>query len=374
MSLFLGAGSNVNPPQIPGSNSDLLGVYGVQIHKRQMFSQDVLSQLNLNQETKFEANTNKFSTSKNSIFDDVSNIVQDGGISTNRSNNYIVFDIQDPSQYYSKNTECIIAALPKSDKFTLSLSAEYDRPFSQALQKTASKTGAIYDAYGSTGNTLFNPFTDLPIWKGISPPKLVLDVVFIAQDDPEIEVHTPISLLYSLLTPRQDTSNSNNQFTAPIYNTQSQQIFDFLKKSVNQNVQQGQQNAANAFKAFTGTSFNFQSIASTLNSGASAIVSQYNNFTNQAFNQLIESSKQQVSLYLGNFLYFPHVIIESVSFEAANRVNIQSGLLGNDKIGYVYAEGQITVSAVLAPFITNGNLIKSQKIYNQEFNSFQIFY
>jgi len=374
---------------------DFLFNYGVQIKadsssgKDQTFFQDIMSQLNLNAESNFDSSTKFFSSQNDTLGVDSINLL---GGSGQVSNNYIVLDVQDPGQQYNYYKEFILVMQPLNDSFSLTLNSNYDRPFSQMIEKavTSAFGNSAYAAYRATGRTLFNPFAELPVWNGISAPKITIPVVLIARDDPRIEVEYPISILYSMLTPRNVISQNSNLFTAPMYYVSSSDLSNYFSSQVSSNKSTLNNVINSTIQAFNNVtsasdfSSGADSLSSSLVNAGDATASYVNNSTQSAFNLLIDSSSQSASLYLGNFLYFPQVILTSVDFTVPNRVCIRGNskfnpgslLSTNDTFAsYTYATGTVTFEAVSAPFISgNAEIVAQQYLVNQDFNSFQIFY
>lgn len=220
----------------------------------------------------------------------------------------------------------IVAALPPS--FTWNTSAHYDTPFKDAISQTinGSVVGQIAGGIASAGGlSMVTQTLTAKFWSGSESGAITLPLVFQAMTNEVDEVLKPIAQLMSLTVPRTLGGKNGSLLQAPgphfdltkaatsAYNTASNTI------SV-----AGQQTMAENASSWLGTLDTLRGKIQTLVgsspgdaantvmngivNGVSATASALDNF---ARNNIVNN----ISLQLGRFMLFDHVVITDVNYE-----------------------------------------------------------
>ena len=184
------------------------------------------------------------------------------------NNNYIVRVLQEGK---------LIAKGYVPETFQLSIQSRYGQPFGQGVATTGS-VGTAMKVLGHT--TLTSQSMTMQVWEGSEPLELSFEFEFLAESDPYIEVIKPIKDLLKLVMP---TTGD----------------FGLLKPP--------------------GPQIEWINSAKDLLSGVSAMIGA--GVTKESFQEKIggslktavDGAKGKISIFVGNFLAFDNVVIESVN-------------------------------------------------------------
>lgn len=186
----------------------------------------------------------------------------------------------------------------------IDVSANYDAPYAQGVGSVNDRLGALAQFVGMN---LTTQAMTAQIWQGGSFINFQLPFIFQAETDAETDVMQPIKDLLRLQMPRDPTGGGILEAPGP--------HVDIKKLAQNSGSQ-----LDNAIDTLTNTgvkgmlSLAKEAVSKNGLLGAASLAKdQANNAAKQVSQAIVNSIVDNISLYIGQFLYFPSVVVTDVS-------------------------------------------------------------
>jgi hypothetical protein len=206
----------------------------------------------------------------------------------------------------------IIAHLPS--EYLLNLGASYQAPFSQGPKDLHAHVGPAASAFGIQ---FANKAMTAQLWQGSNEMEFSLPLVLQLESNPNADILKPLSALYELVLPREDVAGGLLTSPGPHLD------LDLLKQSVSELSDSAADAASQLWESFGTTETNpakstqmgdadlfslstaGEAIKNTANAGNSALAA--------ASNAITAAIKYNIALMIGQFQFFPSVVITNVS-------------------------------------------------------------
>lgn len=210
------------------------------------------------------------------------------------------------------------AALPP--EFDWALGAEYDTPYREAISGLIDKAGDTASTLArgvaqSRGLSLVTQALTAKVWAGSSTGDIVLPLVFQAETDEISEVIKPVLALSSLVSPRSDVNGGLLRAPGPRMDLvkAAASVLDLgvdslLGSTPGTMVVAGQEQKTDVTTT-TDQSGVFTRMSGMLDTGISKVDESLATLNNQA----MKSVTNQISIMIGNYMFFESVVIKDVS-------------------------------------------------------------
>lgn len=242
----------------------------------------------------------------------------------------------------------IIAPLPET--FSTNTSSDYDTPFTDGIAKMLSKLPGLSEERAGLGLRMMGAATStqamtMQVWQGSAPMEFSIPMHFVLNTDSERDILTPLRQLMSLTLPSSGSFNSLSDLANLDITTGGTGGF-LVSPGPKIKLKEGVQpldvanrltgGAAGAFadssNALTGA---FNAGAAVLGTGADLARSGIDAIKNQDGDALMRGLmgldlfnlidiEDNISLRIGNFMYFPSVVITDVSSEHGVKLDAYS--------------------------------------------------
>lgn len=240
-----------------------------------------------------------------------------------------------PGPSSNKNYQVIIHCPDQKIMVTASLPTEYVTEVNSVYEDTFSQGFAglldpgVNNVGKVTGKSFVTQFLTAQIWQGTSPMEFSLPLVFQVESDPAQDVLLPLMRLYSLVLPSAPIPDGFLQSPGPYLDIQQ-----FLKVFESGKIKATASSIANDIgSSFQSSPASTQDSSSTSNSAGpleklgefasglpekavGAIAAGYDTtsqLAGAASSDLKKAIKNNVSLSIGRFEFFPHVVITGIS-------------------------------------------------------------
>lgn len=219
----------------------------------------------------------------------------------------------------AQNSQKVIKAwLP--EEFTYQMTSNYESPFQQVLGNPV-----VGSVAGLMGKKLMSPVMTAQMWTGSETPELSLELQFETEDDPIRDVKQPILDLLDMVTPTVDSIGMLNSPGPSILPSQSlANLFDTVKSLAGGvwGTAKGTVEASTVDTAKQFTQGQLIDSSKTLISNRHAMVAQTYTGTGDGNRTLIGN---QISMAIGRYLFFPSIVITSVSTNILHLIEQNSG-------------------------------------------------
>lgn len=189
-----------------------------------------------------------------------------------------------------------VISLYLPENFQLNFSSSFDQPFAQGLVNMP----GLQQAAKMFGASLTSQSMSVQVWQGTTCPEFNLTFQLVAENDPQIDVVNPTIELAKLASPGLD--KTTRLLTPPGPRIDPLKVATALPQ------------AAGALAS--GTLGTLGALAGTVTGDFSRLVPSLSataQNVGQALQGILDSPKNNVTLYIGRFLKFPSVVIQSVS-------------------------------------------------------------
>jgi hypothetical protein len=197
----------------------------------------------------------------------------------------------------SEQNILVEAWLPET--LMLDVSAKYDAPYEQGLGAISALSG-LSEMARFLGLSLTTQAMTAQIWQGGSFIDLSIPLIFQAEENAALDVMLPIKQLLSLTMPKDPSGGGF--LTAPGPRIDINRAGEGLEKAWRE-VKNTGKNLSKAYDTNTGISTTGLNVAAASANQAAKVLSS----------ALVNSVTNNISLYIGQFLYFPSVVITDVS-------------------------------------------------------------
>lgn len=212
---------------------------------------------------------------------------------------YKAFVVASEAKYDGSTGIFVEAWLPET--LATDINANYESPMAQGLNGMMPGLGAIARF---AGMNLTTQALTAQIWQGGGHIQFSLPFVFQAETSAAAEVMEPIKQLFTLTLPKDTADSGGGLLQAPGPHFDYKQLWDSapeLRKLITEgSITEGVMSDTGATATSTNTSFG------ALKSAADKVAQT----TSAA---LVAALKGNISLYIGQFMYFPSVIIKDVN-------------------------------------------------------------
>lgn len=236
-----------------------------------------------------------------------------------------------PGQWGDRATQADNGALMftgwLSESFSYSAGAQYDSPFQTVIGS------GLAPLLRLGGVKFMPPVLTGQLWSGSETPELSIDVELAAETDPLLEIRDPIKNLLKLVTPKLGMGGATLESPGPYIDpnevwNQLRQVFPLLndlptkssegtQPAVEQKTGVVNQQAANknkpTAKQTTTTNSAQQATAENDDTEVAKKVSE----TDQ---RIKNSITNQISLSIGQYVYFPSIVVTNVQCEFHNQI------------------------------------------------------
>jgi hypothetical protein len=219
------------------------------------------------------------------------------------------------------------------EEITFDISAQYEAPFAQGFNASMPGFGQMARAFGVN---LVTQAMTAQIWQGSSEMNISIPLIFQAESNAYLDVIKPIKDLLKLTMPRDSEAGGGGLFTAPGPHIDITKLRKKLTDidSTTTPAQQAEQGVLD--KTFAAATSLFNSTVSGAKTTAGVLVNVYNEPLSTTFlkassavaessykaaaagsvalnKTLVNSIVDNISLYIGNFLYIPSIVVTDVS-------------------------------------------------------------
>jgi hypothetical protein len=208
---------------------------------------------------------------------------------------------------YEDETGIIVEAwMPET--LAMDVNATYEAPFAQGLNQVNENLGAVARFLGVN---LTTQALTAQIWQGGAFIEFSLPLIFQADSSAAYDVMEPIKKLFSLTMPKDPEGGGLLEAPGPRIDLNrlasnarenGGQVLNQLLSTTTSNISNPAQMLNSAREAFSNPTGFVQQALNTANEGAQAVSKA-----------IVASVKNNISLYLGQFLYFPSVVITDVN-------------------------------------------------------------
>ena len=223
----------------------------------------------------------------------------------------------------------IIAHLP--EEYALNLGASYQAPFAQGPTDQHSHVGAAASAFGVQ---FANKAMTAQIWQGSNEMEFSLPLVFQLERNPNEDILKPLSALYELVLPREETAGGLLTSPGPhldldLLKQSASELTDKAAEAAKQMWDSKNSNDKNPPKG-TSMSDAESSILST--EGIKNIANAGNSALATASNAITAAIKYNIALMIGQFQFFPSVVITNVQQNTKVRPYWQTGTMSRVEV------------------------------------------
>lgn len=207
---------------------------------------------------------------------------------------YKVYVVAGEAQYNGQTGFTVEAWLPET--LSTDIQASYESPLAQGLNGLLPGIGAMARFMGVN---LTTQALTTQVWQGGGHIQFTLPLIFQAETDAALEVMEPIKQLFSLTLPKDESGGGLLSAPGPHLDA---------KRLINNGMSSAWDQAKGAAKSLVNTGLSvvgaeqFKKTEGEAQSLAQA--------TSRA---IVNSVKNNISLHLGQFMYFPSVVIKDVS-------------------------------------------------------------
>lgn len=194
------------------------------------------------------------------------------------------------------------------EQVTTDVTAEYEAPYAQGLNQAFPSLGALARFLGVN---LTTQALTAQVWQGGSFITIQLPLIFQAETSAALDVMDPIKKLYKLVMPSDPVGGGLLRAPGPRMD---------LKKLASNGLEAVSQTVSGGFSALTEPSVaqgdmkdTGSTVASTLNRWVDKGANVADNTAKTVSSAIVNSVVNNISLYIGQFLYFPSVVITDVS-------------------------------------------------------------
>lgn len=230
----------------------------------------------------------------------------------------------------------IILHLP--EEYSLALGASYQAPFAQGPKDLHAHVGPAASAFGVQ---FANKAMTMQLWQGSNDMEFSLPLVLQIENDPNADVLKPLSALYELVLPRENIAGGLMTSPGPHLD------LELLKQGIkgDQAVDQaigdifapnGESALGAAVNGATGTVSSFSgatmsdATANTIGVAGEGIKNTFN-AGNRALanlsNTVTSAIKYNIALMIGQFQFFPSVVITNVQQDTKVRPDSETGTM-----------------------------------------------
>jgi hypothetical protein len=199
------------------------------------------------------------------------------------------------------------AWLPET--LAVDIAADYDAPYAQGLSAMAPNLGSLAKFMGMN---LTTQAMTAQIWQGGAFINFTIPFIFQAETSAETEVMRPIRDLMKLTMPKDETPGGGGILSAPGPHID-------IKKLVSNLSAVGIEGVSDLFQGVTGLAMNASNMIDTFKKLAqhpgdtyTNLLGGLNNVSQRLSSALVSSVVNNITLQLGQFLYFPSVVITDV--------------------------------------------------------------
>lgn len=224
----------------------------------------------------------------------------------------------------------IIAHLP--EEYQLNLGASYQAPFSQGPKDHINP--GVGMAASAFGIQFANKAMTAQLWQGSNDMEFSLPLVFQLESDPNADILKPLSALYELVLPREDVAGGLLTSPGPHLD------LDLLKQSVSElgtsaagagnqlweGLKEGKEELSTAMgdSAASTLSVAGQQISNAANAGNRALAA--------ASNAITSAIKYNIALMIGQFQFFPSVVITNIAQNTKVRPFWETGTMSRVEV------------------------------------------
>ena len=219
---------------------------------------------------------------------------------------YKAFIVAQEHVYEGETGVIVEAWMPET--LAMDVNATYEAPFAQGLNQVNESLGAIARFLGVN---LTTQALTAQIWQGGAFIEFSLPLIFQADSSAAYDVMEPIKKLFSLTMPKDPEGGGLLEAPGP--------RIDFNKLASN-----ARENGGQVLNQLLSTTTSSISNPGQMLDSAKEAVSNPTGFTQKTLNtanegakavskSIVASVKNNISLYLGQFLYFPSVVITDVN-------------------------------------------------------------
>ncbi len=220
---------------------------------------------------------------------------------------YKAYIVAGENTYQGEPGVVIDAWLPET--LSADINASYEAPFAQGLNQLSPNLGAIARFMGIN---LTTQALTAQIWQGGGFIEFSVPFIFHVETDAAVDVMEPIKKLFSLTLPKDPDGGGLLQAPGPVIDInrlaatggeQFKESFVKLKESL----------VDSASSIPSSLSDMASSAVANLSKLDSKVLSTANVAAKAVSTSIVSSVKNNISLYLGEFLYFPSVVITDVN-------------------------------------------------------------
>lgn len=184
------------------------------------------------------------------------------------------------------------------EQITLDVNSSYNTPFEDLAIGNGGMLGGALSLGGSSG--MAQAMT-IQVWQGSSGLEMALPITLVAKVNPHLEIRDPLLSLYKLVSPQADGKYSLMTPPGP-----SLKVGDRLKSVVSSAVD----SAGNILKDVVGLD----------NSGGDG------HFLDSVKDAFTEGLRNQISIKIGEFLYFDSVVVKGISTQWDSLIDKATGM------------------------------------------------
>lgn len=259
----------------------------------------------------------------------------------------------------------VIAPLPET--FSTNTSSDYDTPFTDGIAKMLSKLPGMSEEKAGLGLRMMGAATStqamtMQVWQGSAPMEFSIPMTFVLNTDAETDILTPLRQLMSLTLPSSGGFNSLSDLANLDITTGGTGGF-LVSPGPKLKLKEGATPADLANRLTGGASSAYNQAGGGVSGAAAATGAVATNAANAAGNAMSAMStgngegllqslmgmdlfglidiEDNISLRIGNFMYFPSVVITDVSSEHGIKLD-----------AYTRKPIEITVTVTFRTFMT----------------------
>jgi hypothetical protein len=186
----------------------------------------------------------------------------------------------------------------------LDVNANYDAPYAQGIGAINDKLGALAQFIGMN---LTTQAMTAQLWQGGSFINFQIPFIFQAESNAEIDVMRPIKDLLRLTMPRDPSVGGILEAPGPHIDIKklAQNASQAGQSSLSNLTSQGASGLVDTAKQVVNNGLDMNDLAKAKD--------QANNIAKQASRLIVNSVVNNISLYIGKFMYFPSVVVTDVS-------------------------------------------------------------
>lgn len=250
----------------------------------------------------------------------------------------------------------IIAHLP--EEYALALGASYQAPFAQGPKDLHAHVGPVASAFGVQ---FVNKAMTMQLWQGSNDMEFTIPLILQVESDPNKDVLKPLSALYELMLPRENTPGGLMTSPGPYLDLEAlkqsirgQQTVNKVASEVLWNSEEGKSSVLGSaatgatttgWAAVTGAASTIgeasmsDATADTIGAAGEAIRNTYNAGNNALAamsNSITSAIKYNIMLMIGEFQLFPSVVITNVQQTTKVRPDYITGTMTRIEVAVTF--------------------------------------